>query len=192
MPTIDNPDLSMHARVVRGLHMSGDPELDAENEDEPIDPKLQHIIRKANVWIPLAEKAYMTLHSGYHFPGSIPSLDLYTLTNWIPERLQFTSPEFKRERTWRRLLEGFKRGTCLVALGTGRTVRGGAGLAPLHAYAASELWEETDGRRRIRVDNPWKLGRQAGIIAQNVTASWTNDLRQTLIEEEQSPRKLSA
>jgi calpain-7 len=189
LPQTTNPDVHLCATVVRDVPSTGDPELDAEAEETPIKPELQQAIDIANAWVPLVEKAYMRLHSGYDFPGSIPSLDLYTLTSWIPERLQFNSPGFRRERTWKRLIDGQERGTCLIALGTGRNVRGTTGLAPLHAYGVSQVWEEIDGRRRVRVDNPWKRNRPADIVGTTSHTEWARDLRNTLVEEEHTPRK---
>lgn len=178
----------MHASVVPNHQR---PDLDeeeaAELEDEPIDPDLQRILDQANAWVPLAEKAYMKLHAGYAFPGSIPSIDLYNLTSWIPERVQFASSSFQRERTWRRIKEGFDRGTCLLSLGTGPSVKGGLGLVPLHAYGISDLWEEEGGRRRVRVDNPWRVGRSGDGLRGD---RWVRDLRRNLREvaEEQAAR----
>lgn len=190
LPQASNSDMHMCATVVRDIPSTGDPEQDAEAEDEPVPPETQEILDIANGWIPLVEKAYMTLHSGYNFPGSIPSLDLYALTSWIPERLQFNSPDFRRERTWKRLIDGLERGTCLIALGTGRNVRGTTGLVPLHAYGVSQMWEEADGRRRVRVDNPWKRNRPADVVGTTSHTEWTRDLRNTLVEEEHTPREL--
>jgi len=189
LPRAESADFHMCAEVVRDLPTTGDPELDAEAEDQPVTPLQQQVIDEANGWLPLAEKAYMTLHAGYDFPGSIPSVDLYSLTSWIPERLQFTSPEFKRERSWRRIAEGLEHGKCLAALGTGRNVRGMTGLVPLHAYGISKVWEDSEGRRRVRVDNPWKRTRSGEIIGTTSITEWTKDLRNTLVEEESVPRE---
>ncbi|EER15534.1 calpain, putative, partial [Perkinsus marinus ATCC 50983] len=40
-------------------------------------------------WAPILEKAFMKVHGGYGFPGSIGSCDLYVLTGWLPEEIFF-------------------------------------------------------------------------------------------------------
>ncbi|KAI5450824.1 cysteine protease, partial [Naganishia albida] len=69
------------------------------------------------LWLPLLEKAYMTLMGSYAFPGSTPATDIHALTGWIPERIVLSGAGFRRERTWARITEGWERGTVLVTLG---------------------------------------------------------------------------
>lgn len=192
-------------------HDQQETEDDDEDEDAPPldDGVNEALLHKANTFIPLAEKAYMTLFPlGYDFPGSTPSIDLFTLTSWIPERIQLDSPNFRREQTWRRLVEAANRKTCLIALGTGANASNG--LAPLHAYGVSRF-EEKDGKRRVRVENPWQRSvqpttlpvgplnsgtssasgsrRRRGSKRDRRQKGWTADLRSTLVEEEETPRE---
>jgi hypothetical protein len=75
-----------------------------------------------STYVPLMEKAYLGLLSptGYTYRGSTPSLDMQRITGWIPEHVSLSSPEFRRERTWQRLVKGWEAGHVLVCLGTGR------------------------------------------------------------------------
>ncbi|KAL4071268.1 hypothetical protein V8B97DRAFT_2104210 [Scleroderma yunnanense] len=103
---------------------------------------------KRVVWPALIEKGYMKLMGGYDFPGSNSAIDLHALTGWIPELIDlhkyvaspvptsFTS--FERERTWSRLMSGFRNGHCVLTVGTdSKTARKikGMKLLPSHNYA---------------------------------------------------------
>jgi calpain-7 len=83
----------------------------------------------------LSTKAYYKALGGYDIPGSNPSPDIYAFTGWIPERISLREG-FQREKEWKRVFEGWKRGEVLVTLGTG--VKGGSiggmRLVESHAY----------------------------------------------------------
>ncbi|KAG9094077.1 cysteine protease [Ceratobasidium sp. 370] len=122
-------------------------------------------VRRAQLWPALLEKAYMKLMGGYDFPGSNSSIDLHTLTAWIPEHMYITS-DFQREKSWKRIYDGFTNGKALVTLGTGETVTGEGRwkdiLIAAHNYAivgkyipVSRL--EDDGAvQTLKVLNPWR------------------------------------
>lgn len=72
--------------------------------------------------VSIIEKAYMKVHGGYDFPGSNSGIDLYALTGWIPESIQFdpsTTDSTQYERTWSRLLSASHFGDCLITISTG-------------------------------------------------------------------------
>lgn len=145
------------------------------------------------LWLPLLEKAYMSLIGSYAFPGSTPATDLYALTSWIPERVLLSGAGFRRERTWTRLEEGWRRGTVLITLGTGagigRNAVRDARLVALHAYAvvdihcdADEPRDDGEGEvkgRMVRVLNPWKRGR----TRMDDGRAWARDMLESLVEE---------
>lgn len=142
------------------------------------------------LWIPLLEKAYMTIMGSYAFPGSTPATDIHALTSWIPECISSTGSQgFPRERTWSRITEGWKRGTLMITLGTGALVgRNGvsdARVVPLHAYAVVDVMQNEGkdgtrgGERKLRVMNPWKRGR----THMDDGRAWTRDLLESLVEE---------
>ncbi|KAG8903495.1 cysteine protease [Tulasnella sp. 403] len=111
------------------------------------------------LWPSLLEKAYLKVMGGYDFPGSNSSVDLHALIGWIPEHIDLQSSDFRRERTWRRLVDGFNSGRCLVTLATGKHVRQeliDSLLIPSHDYAVLAM-EENDASRRVKVYNPWTL-----------------------------------
>ncbi|EEB90318.1 hypothetical protein MPER_11489, partial [Moniliophthora perniciosa FA553] len=107
------------------------------------------------LWPTLVEKGYMKLMGGYDFPGSNSSIDIHTLTGWIPEHLDVKSPNFERESTWTRL----KRfaGHCMVTVGSGQYFHpdeGGLELLPSHSYAVIDM--QDDGSERfITILDPW-------------------------------------
>ncbi|KAK7052803.1 cysteine protease [Paramarasmius palmivorus] len=100
---------------------------------------------------------YMKLMGGYDFPGSNSSIDIHTLTGWIPEHLDVKSPNFERESTWARLLDGFIKGRCMVTVGSGKYFHpdeGGLELLPSHSYAVIDM--QDDGSERfITILDPW-------------------------------------
>ncbi|THH21862.1 hypothetical protein EUX98_g8257 [Antrodiella citrinella] len=74
----------------------------------------------------LIEKAYMALMGGYDFPGSDSCTDLHS--------------SFERERTWRRIVDGYNLGLCVLTLGTGETLSQAADMTSMslksaHCYA---------------------------------------------------------
>lgn len=75
------------------------------------------------------------------------SIDLHALTGWIPERvaLRKGSKEFDQDKEFRRVLDRFHKGHCLVTVATGELSDGDAdraGLVPTHAYAMLDVREE--------------------------------------------------
>lgn len=108
------------------------------------------------LWPALIEKAVMTLWGTYEFSGSNSSTDLQMITGWIPEHIQFHDQHFKQERVWRRILEGYISGICLITLGSKCRRDEMAedllrdGFVENHAYAVQQVCE-VDGRRRLSV-----------------------------------------
>ena len=47
--------------------------------------------------VSIIEKAYMKVNGGYDFPGSNSGIDLFCLTGWLPEHMQFNSKDFDKE-----------------------------------------------------------------------------------------------
>ncbi|EIW69089.1 hypothetical protein TREMEDRAFT_39376 [Tremella mesenterica DSM 1558] len=83
-------------------------------------------------WIPLVSKGLLMSLGGYDIRGSNPSLDLYSLTGWVPERISLRQG-FQREKEWNRVYKAWERGKVLVTLGTGSETN--QTLISLHAYA---------------------------------------------------------
>ncbi|KAG8750128.1 cysteine protease [Ceratobasidium sp. 428] len=101
----------------------------------------------------------MKLMGGYDFPGSNSSIDLHTLTGWIPEHVYITSNDFQREKNWKRIYDGFMNGKALVTLGTGETVTGEGRwkdiLIAAHNYAIVGL-EDNGAVQTLKILNPWR------------------------------------
>ncbi|EUC62418.1 calpain-like protease palB, putative [Rhizoctonia solani AG-3 Rhs1AP] len=116
-------------------------------------------VKQAQLWPALLEKAYMKLMGGYDFPGSNSSIDLHALTSWIPEHMYLNGNDFQREKSWKRIYDGFVNGKVLLTLGTGETVTGEGRwkdiLIAAHNYAIVGL--EDDGTtQNLKVLNPWR------------------------------------
>ncbi|KAI0338367.1 cysteine proteinase [Trametopsis cervina] len=109
------------------------------------------------LWPSLIEKAYMKLMGGYDFPGSLSTTDLHTLTGWIPETIEISSPTFERERTWVRISEAFSQGQCLLTVGTGVNLLDEhllpLSLLPAHCYAIVNVVNNGEDRRLTILDN---------------------------------------
>lgn len=60
--------------------------------------------KAAEFWPSIIEKAYMKLMGGYDFPGSNSSIDLQTLTGWIPEQIFLEDGKFDKNTTWMRMV----------------------------------------------------------------------------------------
>ncbi|KAL5504667.1 RIM13 [Sanghuangporus vaninii] len=122
-----------------------------------------------DMWPALLEKAYLKLMGGYDFPGSNSSIDIHVLTGWIPEHIEINSSTFEREKAFRRICEGFNRGSCVLTLGTGPRATDAphfvsaldgsqTKLLPAHSYAVLSIHEESDGRY-LTILNPWNGSR---------------------------------
>ncbi|OCH90567.1 cysteine proteinase [Obba rivulosa] len=113
---------------------------------------------KKQLWPSLIEKAYMKLMGGYDFPGSNSGTDLHVLSGWIPEHIDLKRPDFQREKTWERVLQGFSDGKCVLTVGTGEkhmTIREPhISLLPAHCYAVLDL-RDMDGERQIDILDTW-------------------------------------
>ncbi|KAG8778228.1 cysteine protease [Serendipita sp. 397] len=114
-------------------------------------------LRGSSLWPSLVEKAYMKYSGGYDFAGSDSGVDLRALIGWIPDHHSLQSATFERERTWREMLDAFRKGDVLVTLGTGSTVSSlnpEIRLIPLHSYACIGLEDDED--RTVTIVNPWR------------------------------------
>ncbi|KAF7289323.1 Calpain catalytic domain-containing protein [Mycena indigotica] len=108
------------------------------------------------IWPSLLEKGYMKLMGGYDFPGSNSGIDLHALIGWIPEHLEIKSPFFERERTWKRILDAFVTGQCMLTLGTGvdpNLTWCGVSLLSSHCYAVIDITESEDTRTLTVLDS---------------------------------------
>ncbi|XP_041366509.1 calpain-7-like [Gigantopelta aegis] len=139
---------------------------------------------KNELWVSLMEKAYMKVMGGYDFPGSNSNIDLNALTGWIPERsaIRPGTEEFDKDKEFKRLLDRFHQGHCLVTVATGEisdAEADRAGLVPTHAYAMLDV-REVKGKRLFMLKNPWNHLRWKGRFSENDSTSWTPDLQKAL------------
>ncbi|RDB24959.1 Calpain-like protease palB/RIM13 [Hypsizygus marmoreus] len=102
------------------------------------------------VWPSILEKAYMKLLGGYDFPGS-------AIAGWIPEHVEIRGSSFEREKTWERMHEGFRKGHCMLTLGTGTCPDipwDDVELLPSHSYAVIDV-VESESSRILTVLDTW-------------------------------------
>ncbi|KAG0314384.1 calpain 7 [Dissophora globulifera] len=135
---------------------------------------------KNEIWPSIIEKAYMKLMGGYDFPGSNSGIDLYALTEWIPEHLFIK--DMDKEEQWRRMMNGQRKGVALVTIATGEMNDEEAdrlGLVPTHAYAVLDL-KEVHGLRLMQVKNPWSHMRWKGPFSHLDADHWTEELKKEL------------
>lgn len=78
----------------------------------------------------------------------VKNIDLNALTGWIPERISINSSgnddRFDKDKEFKRIMERFHKGHCLVTVATGdiqEVEADRAGLVPTHAYAMLDIRE---------------------------------------------------
>ena len=126
--------------------------------------RLLHILDLNNpclLWPALLEKAYLQVRGGYNFPGSNSGTDLWVLTGWLPEHILINHEDTDPDRTWVRMLNGFKYGDVLITIGTSKLstkTEKELGLVGEHDYAILDLKESQDGEKRVLIKNPWVNG----------------------------------
>eukprot|EP00397_Hematodinium_sp_SG-2012_P020662 GEMP01021303.1.p1 GENE.GEMP01021303.1~~GEMP01021303.1.p1 ORF type:complete len:775 (+),score=122.08 GEMP01021303.1:256-2580(+) len=149
----------------------------------PVDNRnsvLTSLSKNGDMWVSIYEKAFLKVHGGYHFPGSITSYDIYALTGWPPEEIHLAlTPQ---ANLWNILQTGKRKGQCLIASGT-RTMtpeeEEKCGLAGCHAYAILEVGE-FEGHKLLLLKNPWSSKRWRGKFSPEDTVNWTPALKKQL------------
>ncbi|KAJ7372170.1 calpain 7 [Desmophyllum pertusum] len=136
------------------------------------------------MWVSLIEKAYLKVMGGYDFPGSNSSIDLHALTGWIPERtsIKRNNPAFNESMHFDRLLNGVRKGDCLITVATGPMSESDAdraGLVPTHAYALLDI-RKVLGHRLLQLKNPWSHLRWKGMFSEMDSTNWTPELQRAL------------
>ena len=146
-----------------------------------------HSSTPGELWVSLIEKAFLTVHGGYAFPGSNSGVDLHMLTGWIPESLTIRTPEFDADRVWERMLSGLSHGDCVLTIATGddysESEYTSLGLVPAHAYAVLDLQVVVVGGKRVRfalIKNPWSNVSWKGKYSRFDAESWTPQLARAL------------
>ncbi|XP_052813546.1 calpain-7-like [Mya arenaria] len=142
---------------------------------------------KSELWVSILEKAYMKVMGGYDFPGSNSNIDLHALTGWIPERISITrdsdqDDRFDKDKEFKRILERFHLGHCLVTVATGdipETDADRAGLVPTHAYAMLDI-REVKGKKLWMLKNPWNHLRWKGRYSERDEGNWTPELQKAV------------
>ncbi|KAF6041206.1 CAPN7 [Bugula neritina] len=149
---------------------------------------------KSELWVSMLEKAYMKVMGGYDFPGSNSNIDLHALTGWIPERVAIknSSKAFEKDKEFRKILDKFHKGHCVVTVATGPMRDSDAeraGLVESHAYAMLDI-REVLGKRFLMLKNPWSHLRWKGRYSESDTQSWTAELKAALNYDPVSAQKI--
>ena len=130
---------------------------------------------KGKLWVSILEKAYLKIHGGYEFIGSNSSRDLYTLTGWLPEKIELKT--YNRQKLWDRIRRGYANNDCLITIGTGLIPDEDAvGLVSNHAYGVLEIMEYKS-HKILLVKNPWGHFRWNGKFSTEDKVSWTPELK---------------
>lgn len=149
----------------------------------PVDKRnsiLSSYSKNGDYWVSIIEKAFLKVHGGYQFPGSISSFDTYTLTGWPPEEMELeTTPQ---ANLWNILTMGKERGQCICCAGTRSFTpeeEEKCGLASRHAYAILEVGE-FEGYKLLLLKNPWSSKRWRGKFSPEDSVHWTPTLKKQL------------
>ena len=145
--------------------------------------------QKKQLWVPILEKAYLKVHGGYNFQGSISSTDLFAFTSWLPEKIPLKDYDLYifiyiniyiyiyRSKLWKRARDGYKNNDCLITIGTGDIKNEEEiGLKSNHAYGVFEIIE-TAGVKLLLVKNPWGNFRWNGRFSTSDSLNWTPELK---------------
>ncbi|KAF8236080.1 cysteine proteinase [Tricholoma matsutake] len=128
--------------------------------------------RLLRTWPSILEKGYMKLMGGYDFPGSNSSIDLHAIAGWIPEHIEIKGSRFEREKTWDRVMSGFKNGT------RSNVVWEGVEVLASHSYAVIDV-DESEGIRTLAVLDTWVKPGQESQRKQSIETlrmSWSDVL----------------
>ncbi|KAJ1978562.1 cysteine protease [Dimargaris verticillata] len=134
---------------------------------------------RAELWPMIVEKAYMKLMGGYDFPGSNSSIDLYTLTGWLPEQVFIQDAKFNPTTLWDRVYQGLHYGDTLVTMATGdmsADLAASLGLVASHAYAVLDAVVMDGGLCLLQLKNPWSVKRWKGPYSCLDSKRWTPEL----------------
>ncbi|CBH17410.1 calpain-like protein, putative [Trypanosoma brucei gambiense DAL972] len=117
---------------------------------------------KSELWVSIMEKAFVKVCGGsYDFPGSSSSSDLYKLSGWLPDSVDFTVKDFDRNLQWSRFFNRYADGSLLITVSTpplSEAEERRLLLVSEHAYAVLDM-REMSGMRLVQLMNPW--GRRA-------------------------------
>ncbi|KAK2952905.1 putative Calpain-type cysteine protease DEK1 [Blattamonas nauphoetae] len=156
-------------------------------KEKPKSLLVAYSMDRTEFWVSIIEKAYTKMRgSGYNFSGSRSSLDLTFLANWIPGTTWKIKDEPKlADSYWNTLLEGYKSNTCLATISTadekGKSQKTGPnGLAYNHAYAIVDVLVLSNGKKLLKIKNPWAHDRWNGAFSPTDKAVWTEELQKEL------------
>jgi len=128
---------------------------------------LTHSVEKGEFWVALLEKAYAKLNGSYaNLVGGDSSEAMTDLTGGVCEKIQFDEVEDK-EGLFSKLQSYFQHhslGTCSLRNNADGTSQG---LIRSHAYTINKVSELSDGRRLVRVRNPYGTNEWTGSWSDN-------------------------
>lgn len=135
------------------------------------------------LWVSIIEKAFVKVCGGsYDFPGSNSSVDMFKISGWLPDGFYFDGEGVDLELQWSRLKASHARGAVLATVSTpqnlGANVEEKLKLVPGHAYAVLDV-VEVDGRRLMKIKNPWATQSWAGLYSLD-DKNWPPALLETL------------
>lgn len=104
---------------------------------------------------------------------------MYTLTGWLPEKIDLKANSDKN-KLWNRIKQGYKNNDCLITIGTGLIPdEDNVGLVSNHAYGVLEIYEY-ENHKIMLVKNPWGHFRWNGKFSTVDKVSWTPLMKKVL------------
>jgi hypothetical protein len=173
-----NPIYNPSGKYVVRMYVNGtwrevtvDDALPISNKDTPL---CSHI-PNGEQWVPIMEKACAKVRCGYENIGKEPSLDIFMLTSWIPERINLKS--LGALRVWEKIAGDTLIDQKIMVVSTGLVENEGAvGLKSFHSYAVFGTLE-VEGKQMFLLKNTCPVYTPKLKYSWGDSANWTEEVR---------------
>jgi len=174
-----NPIYNPSGKYVVKMYVNGtwrevtvDDALPISDKDLPL---CSHIPNSGELWIPIMEKACAKVRCGYENIGKKPSLDIFMLTSWIPERINLKSME--AARVWEKITGDILVDQKIMVVSTGLVENEEiVGLKSFHSYAVFGTME-VEGKQMFLLKNTYPMYTPKLKYSWGDNANWTEELK---------------